>query len=102
LAYLMRAVSDDPRLRVAYIDMGAIYVRQKNYNDAQSALERAVELDPAQGDAHYQLARLFQAEGNKAAAEKEFHKVQRLHEKVQESLMEKISSPPPLTSSSMK
>ena len=38
-------------------------MQQKNYKDAEAALLRAVALDPALPDAHYQLGRLYQAVG---------------------------------------
>lgn len=46
-----------------------------------TALQRAVELDPAQPDAHFRLVRLYQAMGNTPPAQKEFAKVRELHEK---------------------
>ena len=68
---------------------------QKNYKEAQVVLHRAVALDPAKPDAHYQLGRLYQALGNTADAEKELHKVQELHKEAEDSLVGKISSAPP-------
>ena len=82
-------------LRIVYADLGAIYMQQKNYKDAESALLRAVTLDPTQPDAHYQLGRLYQAVGKPAEAEKELHKVQELHKKAEDSLVGKIASSPP-------
>jgi tetratricopeptide (TPR) repeat protein len=70
-------------------------LQQKNYKDAQAALLRAVALDPTLPDAHYQLGRLYQAQGKTADAEKELHKVQELHKKAEDSLVGKISSSPP-------
>ena len=51
---------------------GAILTEQRHYPAAITALERAVELDPEQPDAHYRLGRVYQATGNQAAAQKEF------------------------------
>jgi Tfp pilus assembly protein PilF len=59
------------------------------------ALLRAVKLDPALPDAHYQLSRLYQSVGEKASAEKELHKVQELHKKAEENLVGKMASSPP-------
>jgi DNA-binding SARP family transcriptional activator len=49
-----------------------------------------VELEPDRTDAHYQLGRLYQALGNKAAAETELRKVRELHEQTDESLAGKM------------
>ncbi len=73
-------------MRIVYADLGAIYMQQKNYKEAQPVLLRAVELDPTRPDAHYQLGRLYQAIGNKAGAENEIRKVRALHEKADENL----------------
>ena len=47
---------------------------KKNYKDAEAALLRAVALDPALPDAHYQLGRLYQVLGKTADAERNFTK----------------------------
>ena len=78
-----------------HVDLGEIYLQQKNYTAAKAELDRAIALDPGQSDAHYQLGHLYQAEGNKVAAEEELHKVQELHEKSEENLVGKISASPP-------
>ncbi len=82
-------------LRIVYVDLGAIYLQQKDYKHAQAALLQAVTLDPSLPDAHYQLSRLYQATGKPADAEKELHKVTELHKKAEDSLVGKISSSPP-------
>ena len=58
----------------------------------KAALLRAVALDPAQPDAHYQLGLLYQALGKPAEAEKELHKVQELHKKAEDSLLGEMPS----------
>ena len=82
-------------VRIAYVDLGAVYTQQKQYEQAAAALRRAVELDPAQADAHYRLGRLYQTLGNTAAAQQELAKVRDLHGTADEGLVGKISSAPP-------
>jgi len=96
--FLERATRANKNLRLAYVDLGSIYLQQKNYKDAEAALSRAVALDPDQPDAHYQLGRLYQAQGKAAQAEKELHKVRELHEKA-DSLAGKMGSSPPAVDS---
>jgi tetratricopeptide (TPR) repeat protein len=95
ISFLTRAAKISPSLRIVETDLGAIYLQQKKYKSAETALLRAVGLDPRQPDAHYQLARLYQALGDKAAAGKQLRAAQDLHQKAAESLLEKISSSPP-------
>jgi tetratricopeptide (TPR) repeat protein len=95
LALLKRARSAQKNLRIVYVDLGAIYMQKKDYNEAQTALLHAVSLDPDLPDAHYQLGRLYQAQGKTADADRELHKVQELHKKAEEGLVGKISSSPP-------
>ena len=99
LSFFKQSLSGQKNLRIVYVDLGAIYLQQKNYKDAQTALLRAVALDPALPDAHYQLGRLYQAQGKPAEAEKELHKVQELHKKAEDSLVGKIASSPPALNS---
>src|SRR6266550_2720236 len=94
---LKRAVQLKDDLRIAYADLGAIYREQKHYKDALASLQRAVKLDPAQPDTHFQLGRLYQAMGNTTAAQQEFSRVRELHKKADDDLLEKMSgSPPPI------
>jgi tetratricopeptide (TPR) repeat protein len=94
---LKRAVQLKDDMRIAYADLAAIYREQNQYKDALAALQRAVKLDPAQPDTHFQLGRLYQAMGNTVAANQEFAKVRELHKKADDDLLEKMSgSPPPI------
>jgi tetratricopeptide (TPR) repeat protein len=95
LPFFQQALQANRDLRIVYVDLGALYMQEKKYKDAEPALLRAVALDPGQPDAHYQLGRLYQALGNKAEAEKELSKVRELHQKKDESLAGKMPSPPP-------
>jgi tetratricopeptide (TPR) repeat protein len=93
--FLRKAVQAKDDLRLAFVDLGAVLTQQQNYKDAVVSLRRAVELDPAQPDAHYRLGRALQAMGNSADAQKEFAKVRELHQKADEPLATKMSAAPP-------
>jgi Tfp pilus assembly protein PilF len=75
--------------------LGAIFLERKQYQNAMSALQRAVERDPAQPDAHFRLGRRYQAMGNTPVAQKEFAKVREVHEKEDEDVAAKMSAAPP-------
>ena len=70
-----------------------ILTQQKKYPEALAALRRAEQLDPEQPEVHFRLGRLYQAMGDKATAQKEFARVQQLHQKVQDSVVDKMSAP---------
>src|SRR5712664_288652 len=93
LPLLQKATQMRNDIRIAYLDIGAILSDQKKYPEALAALQRAEKLDPAQPDAHYRLARLYRAMGNSAAAQREFAKVNDLHEKA-DDLVPKMSATP--------
>ena len=99
---LQRAIKAKKDLRIAYLDLGAIYLQRKNYQQAHAALSQAVALDPNQPDAHYQLGRLYQAQGNSAGADKELKKVRELHARADEALADKIPIQPPSSETESK
>jgi tetratricopeptide (TPR) repeat protein len=95
LPLLQKAIKANKLFRLAYVELGAIYVAQKNYKEAEPALLEAIKLDPSEPDAHYQLGRLYQAEGKTADAKRELDKVRELHEKKDEGLSGKMPSATP-------
>ena len=74
------------------MSISVLFSPKKQYPEAVAALQRAVELDPAQPDAHYRLGRAYQAMGKTVESQKQFAKVRELHEKSDEPLAMKISS----------
>ena len=75
--------------RLAYLDIAAILVDQKQYREALSALRQAEKLDPNHSDIHFRMGRLYQIMGDNDAAEKEFAKVRELKEKEEQDLAPK-------------
>jgi tetratricopeptide (TPR) repeat protein len=95
LTLLGKATELKPDVRIAHLDMGIILGQQEQYEKAVAALERAVKLDPAQPDAHYRLARVYQLMGKTAESQREMARVRELHEKADESVASKMSAAPP-------
>ena len=95
LTFLNKAIASRKDIRIAYLDLGAILSQQGHHPEAIVALQRAVELDPEQPDAHFRLGRVYQASGDEAAAQKEFAKVRELHNKSEEDVARKMSAAPP-------
>ena len=95
LELLTKALANKNDIRIAYADLGAIYMDQKKYDDALRAFERAVKLDPDQPDMHFRLGRVYQAMGNAPAAAREFARAKELHKRSDDALLKKLSDAPP-------
>jgi len=65
-------------IRIAWLDLGAIFQQEHRYPDAVTALKRAIELDPSQPEAYFLLGRVYQAMGDKEEAQKQFAKTRTL------------------------
>lgn len=55
IEYLKKAIQAYPSYPQAYTLLGAAYLEQKNYKDAQISLQKAVELDPKSAGAYLEL-----------------------------------------------
>jgi tetratricopeptide (TPR) repeat protein len=94
MTFLRESVAIQNNIHIAYLDIGILLMDQKQYKDAEAALSRAVEVDPEKADAHYRLARLYQATGNSSGAQKEFETVRQLNAKEEEGVASKMPGPP--------
>ncbi len=90
---LGRAAALDGTVRIAQLDLGILAANAKRYRDAIAHFQRAIALGPEDADAHYRLARIYQATGRPNDAQAELATVTRLHRARHESLIEKISGP---------
>jgi len=93
---LLGALKINPKVRIAYLNLGIIYTAQKRYGDAVSTLKHAIQLDSAQADAHLRLSMAYQAMGDAREAEAQRKELERLQQKTRDDLLRKISGPPPL------
>ena len=92
---LRRPVALRHDLRLAYFDLGCVEVALKDNDAAIAAFKEAEKLDPSEPDAHYRLGRIYMALGEKEKADAEFLKTKTLHQKEQESIIDKMSGPKP-------
>ena len=70
-ALLQRAVTADPKLDAAYVQLGILYDAQGNPTQAIGAYKKAVEANPQSGEAHYRLALAYKRTGENEKSEKE-------------------------------
>jgi tetratricopeptide (TPR) repeat protein len=70
-ALLQMAVTADPKLDAAYVQLGILYDAQGNPTQAIDAYKKAVEANPQCGEAHYRLALAYKRIGEDEKSEKE-------------------------------
>ena len=70
-ALLQMAVTADPKLDAAYVQLGILYDAQGNPTQAIDAYKKAVEANPQSGEAHYRLALAYKRTGEEVKSEKE-------------------------------
>jgi tetratricopeptide (TPR) repeat protein len=79
--HFKRATKLDTGFAEGYILLGSSLVSEKRYEEAVSALETGVKLDPDNPEAHYNLAVALSHTGRKEDADREFA----IHRKMQEA-----------------
>jgi tetratricopeptide (TPR) repeat protein len=71
-------LKDHPEHAPSYVKLGAILLRQHQYDEAERRLERAVALDPGSVEAHYQLGLLLRRLGKITESESQFAESRKL------------------------
>ncbi|MGA8529515.1 MAG: tetratricopeptide repeat protein [Acidobacteriaceae bacterium] len=90
-ATLEKAVQVPAAIRLAWLDLGIVLAGEGKNEAAVADMRRAIAMDPGEVDAHWRLARLYQAMGQKEEARSEFAKAASLHQKADESLVQKMT-----------
>ncbi len=93
-----RAVEAEPNNADKYMELGAAYYIAHRWDDALQAFEKAAQLQPDLGHAHYYLGVLYAARGDRTRAEKELDTVRKVSKnpilKAQaETRIPRVSSP---------
>ena len=58
-AYLLEAVSENPKFAPAFINLGNVYFTQGDYDKALAGYRSAIEIDSASAVAHYNIGQAF-------------------------------------------
>lgn len=90
-AILRRAVHQEGAIQLAWLDLGIVLAGQGKNDEAAADFRQAIQLDPNGVDAHWRLARLYQATGKSVQARAEFAKARALHEKEDKSLVQQMT-----------
>jgi tetratricopeptide (TPR) repeat protein len=75
---LQNAVTLDPKLGEAYLQLGILYSAQTNHERATAEYKKAIEAQPQLGEAHYRLAQAYKRTGEKEKAQQEFGAYQQI------------------------
>lgn len=90
LPLLEKAVSIDPNVERAHLDLGILYADAGRRDEALRELKLAARLVPNDVNVHWRLARLYQAIGQKNEAKVEFDKTNSLHKAEEETVLKKL------------
>jgi tetratricopeptide (TPR) repeat protein len=71
LVELENALNKEPRKAIIYVDMGQVYVSERDYPAAEAAFRKALAIDPQLHRARMALAQLYVTMGNQERAEQE-------------------------------
>jgi tetratricopeptide (TPR) repeat protein len=71
-ALLEKAVAVDPRLDVAFLQLGILHYARGDFERAIADYQRAIKVNPSLGEAHRQLGLVYQRTGDAAKAQQEF------------------------------
>jgi len=77
-ALLEKAVTIDPKLDEAYLQLGILHFAQGDFEQAIRGYKKAIEINPNLGEAHRQLGLAYQRTGEKAMAQQEFRAYERV------------------------
>jgi tetratricopeptide (TPR) repeat protein len=75
---LEKAVLLDPKLGLAYLELGIIYSQQKDIPKAISVLQAAIGATPQLEQAHYRLAQLYRQNGDAPKAKAELQQYEEI------------------------
>ncbi|GAC1505624.1 MAG: hypothetical protein NVS1B11_03690 [Terriglobales bacterium] len=81
---LQKAIRLDPKLGLAYLQMGILAVDRRDLEQATSAYKKAIDCDPQMEEPHYRLAQVYKTLGDKPRSQQELALYQQLLNKKQQ------------------
>ena len=77
-ALLRKSLAIDPKLDLAYLQLGNLYFARGSFQEALSAYQSAVAVNAAGSEAHYRLGLTYKRIGEEAKAQREFEEYKQL------------------------
>jgi len=78
---LKKAVGQDSKLAVAYLQLGILYGEEKDWPKAIAALQSSVKADPGLEEGHFRLANAYRMSGQEVKAKAELEVYKRIAKK---------------------
>jgi tetratricopeptide (TPR) repeat protein len=91
LALIQKTIRINPRIEMAHLDLGILYVNEGRRDEALQELKLAARLSPNDVNVHWRLGRLYKAMGRNDDANAEFQKTSSLT-KANDSVSSKIDN----------
>jgi tetratricopeptide (TPR) repeat protein len=85
---LLKSLAIDPKLDLAYLQLGNLYFARGAFQEAVAAYQKAVVANPAGSEAHYRLGLTYKRIGEGAKAQREFEEYKQL-DKMETALIER-------------
>jgi Flp pilus assembly protein TadD len=85
-SFLQSAIGIDPQYEAAHRELGVVFHKQDNLEEAEYHLRRALELDPSDYWAQMYLANLLGVQGKNAEAEQTYRFATTLHPEIKEGI----------------
>jgi tetratricopeptide (TPR) repeat protein len=82
---LEKAVTLDPHLGAAFLQLGIVFAEQNKLPSAISAYQSAIQANPEMAEAHYRLALAYRKTGQPEKAQKEIEQYQQLSKQSMEA-----------------
>lgn len=78
---LLKSSAIDPKLDLAYLQLGNLYFARGSFHEAVTAYQKAVVANPAGSEVHYRLGLTYKRIGEEAKAQREFEEYKQLDKK---------------------
>jgi len=68
---LQKAITTDPKLDAAYVQLGTLYSASGDFTQAIGAFQKAIEVNPQSAEAHYRLGLAYKRTGEEQKSEQQ-------------------------------
>ncbi|MGA8308386.1 MAG: tetratricopeptide repeat protein [Terriglobales bacterium] len=85
-SHLEKSIRLDPKLGAAYVQLGVLYSDRKEFPQAISSYQKAIDASPGSEEAHYRLAQVYRRTGEKLKAQQELQLYQQISKKKEEEV----------------